>query len=109
MFNDSLARCQDGAAIVQGDRIAAAACFLPLSVNPRLARELGSRHRAALGVTEENDAVALVVSEESGTVSLVLDGRIERGLSPELLRQRLRGLIKRTTVRPERRVAAAID
>lgn len=99
----------DGAAIVQGDRIAAAACFLPLSVNPRLARELGSRHRAALGVTEENDAVALVVSEESGTVSLVLDGRIERGLSPELLRQRLRGLIKRTSVRPERRMAAAMD
>ena len=53
--------------------------------------------------------MALVVSEESGTVSLVLDGRIERGLSPELLRQRLRGLIKRTSVRPERRMAAAMD
>ena len=64
----------DGAVIVQGDRIAAAACFLPLSVNPRLTRELGSRHRAALGVTEENDAVALVVSEETGAISLVLDG-----------------------------------
>ncbi len=99
----------DGAAIVQGDRIAAAACFLPLSVNPRLARELGSRHRAALGVTEENDAVALVVSEESGTVSLVLDGRIERGLTPEQLRHRLRGLIKRTQAGTERRMAAAMD
>jgi diadenylate cyclase len=99
----------DGAAIVQGDRIAAAACFLPLSVNPRLARELGSRHRAALGVTEENDAVALVVSEESGTVSLVLDGRIERGLTPEQLRHRLRGLIKRTQARPERLMTAAMD
>ena len=97
----------DGAAIVQGDRIAAAACFLPLRVNPRLARELGSRHRAALGVTEENDAVALVVSEESGTVSLVLDGKIERGLTPDKLRWRLRALIKRTQARPERRIAAA--
>lgn len=97
----------DGAAIVQGDRIAAAACFLPLSVNPKLARELGSRHRAALGVTEENDAVALVVSEESGAVSLVLDGKIERGLTPDKLRWRLRSLIKRTQARPERRLAAA--
>jgi diadenylate cyclase len=97
----------DGAVIVQGDRIAAAACFLPLSVNPRLARELGSRHRAALGVTEENDAVALVVSEESGAVSLVLDGKIERGLTPDKLRWRLRALIKRTQARPERRIAAA--
>ena len=76
-------------------------------MNPRLARELGSRHRAALGVTEENDAVALVVSEESGTVSLVLDGKIERGLTPDKLRWRLRALIKRTQARPERRIAAA--
>lgn len=97
----------DGAVIVQGDRIAAAACFLPLSVNPKLARELGSRHRAALGVTEENDAVALVVSEESGAVSLVLDGKIERGLTPDRLRWRLRSLIKRTQARQERRLVAA--
>ncbi|MEZ5420974.1 MAG: DNA integrity scanning protein DisA nucleotide-binding domain protein, partial [Vicinamibacterales bacterium] len=96
----------DGAVIVQGDRIAAAACFLPLSVNPKLARELGSRHRAALGVTEENDAVALVVSEETGAVSLVLDGKIERQLTADELRRRLRALVKRTQVRPERRLAA---
>src|SRR5262245_51124597 len=56
----------DGAIIVQDDRIAAAACFLPLSVNPRVSRELGTRHRAAIGLTEENDAVAIVVSEERG-------------------------------------------
>lgn len=95
----------DGAVIVQGDRIAAAACFLPLSVNPRLARELGSRHRAALGVTEENDAVALVVSEESGSVSLVLDGRIERQLPADELRKRLRELLKRTQLQADRRLA----
>ena len=52
--------------IVQDDRVAAAACFLPLTVNPQLSRELGSRHRAAIGLTEENDAVAIVVSEETG-------------------------------------------
>ena len=56
----------DGAVIIQEDRVAAAACFLPLTVNPRLSRELGSRHRAAIGLTEENDAVAVVVSEETG-------------------------------------------
>ena len=85
----------DGAAIIQGDRVAAAACFLPLSVNPRLGREFGTRHRAALGLTEENDAVAVVVSEESGSISLVRDGKIERGISPEALRTELRTLLGR--------------
>ncbi len=83
----------DGAVIVQGDRVAAAACFLPLSVNPRLSRDLGSRHRAALGVTEENDAVAIVVSEETGGVSLILDGALERNLDADRLRARLKSLV----------------
>jgi diadenylate cyclase len=83
----------DGAVIVQEDRITAAACFLPLTVNPRLAKELGSRHRAAIGLTEENDAVAVVVSEESGTISVVVDGQIERGLTVDTLRARLRTLV----------------
>ena len=83
----------DGAVIVQGDRVAAAACFLPLTVNPRLSRDLGSRHRAALGVTEENDSVAIVVSEETGGISLVLDGAIERHLDVERLRARLASLV----------------
>lgn len=83
----------DGAVIIQEDRIAAAACFLPLTVNPRLSRELGSRHRAAIGLTEESDAVAVVVSEETGQISLVLDGRIDRTVSPDELRSRLRRLI----------------
>ena len=85
----------DGAVIVQGDRIAAAACFLPLSINPRLSRELGSRHRAALGITEENDAVAIVVSEETGVISLVMNGDIERAITADQLRVRLAGLIVR--------------
>jgi len=83
----------DGAVIVQEDRIAAAACFLPLTVNPKLSKELGSRHRAAIGLTEENDAIALVVSEESGRISLVVDGQIERGLSADVLKDRLRELV----------------
>jgi diadenylate cyclase len=85
----------DGALIVQNDRVAAAACFLPLTVNPRLGRELGSRHRAAIGVTEENDAVAIVVSEETGVISLVLDGGIERELDTDQLRRRLAELVLR--------------
>ena len=68
----------DGAVVIQGNRVAAAACFLPLTVNPGLARELGSRHRAAIGVTEDTDAVVVVVSEETGTISLVAGGRIRR-------------------------------
>ena len=83
----------DGAVIVQNDRIAAAACFLPLTVNPKLAKELGSRHRAAIGLTEENDSVAIVVSEESGNISVVVDGQITRGLDADALRTQLRSLV----------------
>ena len=83
----------DGAVIVQEDRIAAAACFLPLTVNPKLSKELGSRHRAAIGLTEENDSVAVVVSEETGRMSIVVDGHIEIGLDAETLRARLRSLL----------------
>src|SRR6476619_6844794 len=84
----------DGAVVLQEDRVAAAACFLPLTVNPRVSRELGTRHRAAIGLTEESDAAAIVVSEESGFISIALDGEIERALSPDDLRQRLRDLIQ---------------
>jgi uncharacterized protein (TIGR00159 family) len=83
----------DGAVIIQGERIAAAACFLPLSVNPRLSKDLGTRHRAALGLTEENDALAIVVSEETGTISLVTGGGIERGLTADSLGTNLRRLL----------------
>ena len=84
----------DGAVILQEGRVAAAACFLPLTVNPRLSRELGTRHRAAIGLTEESDAVAIVVSEETGLISVSLKGEIERGLTPDQLRDRLRGLVQ---------------
>jgi diadenylate cyclase len=83
----------DGAVIVQGDRVAAASCFLPLTVNPRLSKDLGTRHRAAIGLTEETDAATVIVSEETGIISLALDGHIERGLDADRLRSRLRGLL----------------
>jgi len=83
----------DGAVIIQEDRIAAASCFLPLAVHPKLDRDLGTRHRAAIGLTEESDAVAIVVSEERGEISLSLQGRLYRGLSPDELRTRLNTLV----------------
>jgi len=97
----------DGAVIVQDDRVAAAACFLPLTINPKLSKELGSRHRAAIGLTEENDSVAIVVSEETGRISIVADGQIERGISPDELRTRLRALVlqrQRSSPKPASRV-----
>jgi uncharacterized protein (TIGR00159 family) len=92
----------DGAVIVQEDRVPAAACFLPLTVNPKLSKELGSRHRAAIGLTEENDAVAIVVSEETGRISVVVDGEIERGLDAESLKTRLRALVIQRRTRPRK-------
>jgi diadenylate cyclase len=83
----------DGAVIIQDDRLAAAACFLPLTVNPRLDRDLGTRHRAAIGLSEESDAVAVIVSEERGEISLAVNGRIERGLTTAELRLQLQALI----------------
>lgn len=76
----------DGAVIVQRHRVAAASCFLPLTLNPRLSKDLGTRHRAALGVTEDTDAVAVVVSEETGVISFVQAGQIRRGLDATRLR-----------------------
>lgn len=79
----------DGAVIVQDDRIAAAACFLPLTPNPELSKELGTRHRAALGITEETDAVAVIVSEETGNISVCFDGEMIRDLDGKSLRNAL--------------------
>jgi diadenylate cyclase len=85
----------DGAVIVQRDRIAAAACFLPLSMNPVLSTQLGTRHRAGIGITEETDAVAVIISEETGSISLAVEGKIERDLTVEGLRERLGSLLRR--------------
>lgn len=79
----------DGAVILQQKRIAAAACFLPLTPNPELSKEFGTRHRAALGITEETDAVAVVVSEETGIISVAFDGEMIRDLDGKGLRNTL--------------------
>ncbi len=84
----------DGAVIIRKDRIAAAACFLPLSVNPLLSTQLGTRHRAGIGITEETDAISVIVSEENGAISLAVAGNIERDLSAERLRERMSELLR---------------
>ena len=76
----------DGAAIIQGERIAAAACFLPLTLRHELSKEFGTRHRAALGISEETDALAVVASEETGAVSVALNGEMQVGLDAKTLR-----------------------
>ncbi len=83
----------DGAVIIRGERLAAASCFLPLSQNPDLPKETGSRHRAAIGVTEVTDCVAITVSEETGAVSWVEGGKMTRGLSTDEFKRRLEAVL----------------
>ncbi len=85
----------DGAVIIQQDRLAAAACFLPISMNPVLSAQLGTRHRAAIGITEETDAVAVAISESSGAISIAVGGKIEMDVSISYLRERLGVLFNR--------------
>ncbi|HUK54967.1 MAG TPA: diadenylate cyclase CdaA [Candidatus Binatia bacterium] len=83
----------DGAVILSGDRVAAAACFLPLTLSPEISNQLGTRHRAAVGVTEESDAVAVVVSEQTGAIALAMEGNLEQNLTPDQLAERLGTLV----------------
>lgn len=86
IFNP-LTPLHDGAVIIRQERIAAASCFLPLTKNPNISRELGTRHRAAIGVTEGTDAISVVVSEETGLISFVEDGKIRRNLDTKTLQE----------------------
>src|SRR3984885_14173794 len=95
----------DGAVIIQGDRITAAACFLPLTTNPLLQSELGTRHRAALGISEESDCIAIVASEETGKVSVATFGEIEIDVPLE----RVEPLLSERLDREDRRSAAAVS
>ncbi|MFN0167082.1 MAG: diadenylate cyclase CdaA [Bryobacteraceae bacterium] len=88
IFNKESA-LHDGAVIVQKDRISAAACFLPLSMSPAISTKYGTRHRAAIGVTEETDCLAIIVSEETGRTSIAAFGEIESDLAPEELGARM--------------------
>jgi diadenylate cyclase len=84
----------DGALVIQKRRVTAVRCLLPLSANPNLRTTLGTRHRAAIGVTEETDAVAIVVSEQEGTIALVVGGNLTERLEASRLRNALEGLVK---------------
>ena len=89
----------DGAVLIQGNRLSQAGCFLPLSQNPNLPKDLGTRHRAALGLSEETDAAVVVVSEETGAVSLAVGGELRRGLDPPSLQRELERIFQ--VSRPE--------
>jgi diadenylate cyclase len=99
----------DGAVVLQENRVASAACFLPLTVNPKLSKDLGTRHRAAIGLTEENDAIAVVVSEERGQIALAIDGALERDLTTDQLRDRLQTLLVQRRTRSPRAATHAYD
>jgi diadenylate cyclase len=99
----------DGAVVISENRIAAAACFLPLTVSPRIDRDLGTRHRAAIGLTEETDAVAVVVSEERGEVSIARHGDISRALTLDDVRTRLQALLQSRRSRTRPGVPAEMD
>lgn len=87
----------DGAAILRGNRVMAAGCLLPLTEDRSLSKELGTRHRAAIGITEQTDSVVVVVSEETGTISVACGGRLERYLDSDALKEKLRPLFATKT------------
>ena len=86
----------DGAIIVRGDRIVSATCYLPLSDNMGISKELGTRHRAAVGMSEVSDALIVTVSEETGYVSVAMDGQLVRNVTPEYLKKRLESISKKS-------------
>jgi len=92
----------DGAVIIAGERILAAGCFLPLTTDPYLSKELGTRHRAAIGMTAETDSVAVVVSEETGTISIVQEGEMTRNLDSARLMKLLDRALESTPPTPQR-------
>lgn len=92
----------DGAVVISGDRLKAASCYLPLSDNGSLSKKLGTRHRAAIGISEVSDAVSLVVSEETGIISITRDGNIERNLNNDRLRRILNQSFERQNVQSKK-------
>src|SRR5688572_1187388 len=92
----------DGAVIIQNERIAAASVFLPLTKNPGISRELGTRHRAAIGITEGSDAVSIVVSEETGLISFIENGEIHRNLDTTQLRRGLLSAMEISVIETKR-------
>ena len=93
----------DGAVIVRGDRVSYATCYLPLSDNMELSKELGSRHRAGIGITEATDSMTVIVSEETGKISVAYKGRLSRGLTAAQLEEKLKSIQNKSTDEKERK------
>lgn len=91
----------DGAVIVRGNRVLSATCYLPLSDNRSLGKELGTRHRAGVGISEVTDSVTVIVSEETGKISVAIDGKLERNVTPERLRECIDLINSKTVVEPK--------
>ena len=91
----------DGGVVIRGERVVAAGCVFPLSQREELHRSLGTRHRAAIGITEETDALVVVISEETGTISVAYKGRLSRGLDEERLRRMMNTVLSRTSRKTE--------
>lgn len=91
----------DGGVIIEGNKVKTAACLFPLTQNPNVGKALGTRHRAALGLSEETDAVVIVISEENGTVSMALRGELSQNLSSENCKDKLLTLCSKTTTKEE--------
>ena len=98
------AALHDGAMIVTNGRVAAAGCVLPLSHSKRLSADLGTRHRAGVGISEASDAVVVIVSEETGTISVAVDGMLKRHLPPQMLERLLRNELMPAPAEPKKRV-----
>lgn len=94
----------DGAVIVRGNRIVSATCYLPLSDNMALSKELGTRHRAGVGISEVTDSLTVIVSEETGKISVAYGGQLERGLDAERLKERLSGIQNKPTEEKKRKL-----
>ena len=88
----------DGAVIIRENRVTSATCYLPLSDNLGLSKELGTRHRAGVGISEATDSLTIIVSEETGKISLAYDGELERSLNAEQLKERLQVMLNNKTL-----------
>lgn len=108
IFNPSTP-LHDGAVIIQDERIAAASVFLPLTKNPEISREMGTRHRAAIGITEGSDAISLVVSEETGLITYVESGQVRRNVETTQLRRLLLEALEIPLIEPRRETRFAAE
>ncbi len=94
----------DGAVIIKGNRITSATCYLPLSDNMQLSKELGTRHRAGVGISEVTDSLTIIVSEETGKISVAYEGKLERNLSSDSLKEKLRGIQNKPVEESRKRI-----